>query len=45
MDDPADIKPPDFDQPKEVNDPDAIKPEEWDEEMDGDWEVGASDLT
>ena len=33
-----DIKPEDWEQPEHVADPDATKPEDWDDEMDGEWE-------
>lgn len=28
----------DFDQPETIPDPDAKKPDDWDEDMDGEWE-------
>lgn len=30
--------PQDWDKPEHIPDPDAKKPEDWDEEMDGEWE-------
>ena len=38
IDDAEDIKPEDFDKPEHIADPDATKPEDWDDEMDGEWE-------
>lgn len=28
----------DWDKPEHIPDPDAVKPEDWDDEMDGEWE-------
>jgi len=40
MDDPADVKPADWDAiPAEIVDPEAKKPDDWDEELDGKWEA------
>ena len=32
------IFPQDWDKPEHIADPDATKPEDWDDEMDGEWE-------
>lgn len=32
------VYPQDWDKPEHIPDPDAKKPEDWDEEMDGEWE-------
>lgn len=32
------VCPQDWDKPEHIPDPDAKKPEDWDEEMDGEWE-------
>lgn len=34
----ADTKPEDWEKPEHIQDPDAVKPEDWDDEMDGEWE-------
>jgi len=40
IDDPADVKPEDWDSiPEQIADPDAEKPSDWDDDMDGDWEA------
>merc|ERR1711890_211595 len=35
---PEDAKPEDWEQPEHVSDPDAKKPDDWDDDMDGEWE-------
>ena len=32
------MKPEDWEKPEHIPDPDAKKPEDWDDEMDGEWE-------
>jgi len=44
IDDPADKKPEGYDDiPKMIADPKSVQPEEWDEEMDGEWEPAMID--
>merc|ERR1719378_7798 len=40
MDDPEDVKPDGYDDiPAQIADPDAVQPDDWDAELDGDWEA------
>lgn len=43
MDDPSDVKPEGYDQPKKIPDPTSVKPDEWNEAEDGAWEQAMID--